>query len=293
MKRNRRILICGLSGFLGGAIGRFLTANHYNVEPINRSHLDLPPTGLANYISGATAVLNFAGSSIARFWSPKVKADIYDSRILTTRKIAEAIKLSTHPPELFFNASATGIYDSYDVHDEFSTNFAGDFLSDVCSDWENEAFQLCQMQSVRVIIGRMGVVLDNRAGALPKMLKVFKAGIGGRIGDGYQCMPFIHIEDLLGILWFLLHNRNCKGIFNLVAPQMVSNREFSQQLARTIRRPNMMVVPKWLIRLIFGSAAVILAQGQKVVPKRLKDNHYPYEYPTIDSAIENLVSKNK
>lgn len=288
---NKRILICGASGFLGKTLSAFLTHNKYSVEPITRQHLGLPTPELAGFLSGAHAIFNLAGAPILAKWNEKNKKNIYDSRIGTTRKLVAAIKESTYKPELFFSTSAVGIYDSYEVHDEFSTNFANGFLSQICIDWEKEAFQLCTLQSTRVIIGRLGIVLSKNGGAFPSMLMPFKMGLGGRIGDGYQCMPFIHIKDVTSILWYFLKNKNCKGIYNLVAPQMVSNREFSKKLSGALHRPHIVTVPKWILRRLYGDGAILLIQGQKVIPKRLKDNMFPFEFPTIDQAIKELLKE--
>lgn len=259
------------------------------VEFITRKHINMPVHQLADYVSGSLAIFNFAGEPVLAKWTDMYKRKIYESRINTTRAIVTAIKQCQHKPEMFFNASAVGIYDSYEVHDEFSTNFANNFLSSVCIDWEKEAFKLCNMQSTRVIIGRLGIVLGKEGGAFPRFATQFKLGMGGRIGDGYQCIPFIHIDDLLAIMWFFLKNRNCKGIYNIVAPQMVSNREFAQQLAKALHRPNIMVVPEFMLRLIYKDAASMLADGQKVTPKRLKENMFPFQYPTLDQAIKSLI----
>ena len=287
--KNKRILICGASGFIGHAVSQFLTANKYSIEPITRHHLALPVAELAQHLSGAVAILNFAGAPILCNWTEKTKQSIYGSRIDTTHKLVEAIKQSTYKPELFFSTSTVGIYDSYEVHDEFSTCFSTDFLANVCKDWEKEAFRLCNLQSTRVIIGRLGVVLGNDGGAFPHMIMPFKLGLGGRIGNGYQCMPFIHINDLTATLWYFLNNKNCKGIYNLVAPQMISNREFSHKLSKALHRPHIITIPKWILKLIYGHGAIMLIEGQKVIPKRLKDNHFPFEFPTIDQVIKNLL----
>ncbi len=287
--KNKRILICGASGFIGNAISNFLTTNKYSVEPISRHHLSLPLPQLAEYLSGAYAVFNFAGAPILCNWTEKAKQAIFESRVNTTRKLVEAIRQATYKPELFFSASAVGIYDKYEVHDEFSTNFSNDFLANICKEWEKEAFQLCNLQSTRIVIGRLGIVLGKEGGAFPRMILPFKLGLGGRIGDGYQCMPFIHINDLNSVIWFFLNNKTCKGIYNLVAPQMISNREFSHKLAKALHRPRIITIPTWILRWIYGDGSILLIKGQKVVPKRLKDNHFPFEFPTIDQAIGNLL----
>ncbi len=288
--QNKRILICGASGFIGRRLTAFLVKNRFVVEPITRKHLNLPSHQLTEYISGAHAIFNLAGEPILGKWTEKYKRKIYQSRIETTRTLVTAIRQSEHKPELFFSTSAVGIYDSYEVHDEFSTNFANNFLSSVCIDWEKEAFKLCTLNTPRVIIGRLGVVMDREGGAFPQMVTPFRIGVGGRIGDGYQCIPFIHINDLLSVLWYFLKNKNCKGIYNIVAPQMVSNREFAQKVSKVLHRPNLFAIPGFLLRLIYGNAASILTDGQKVTPKRLKESHFPFEFPTIDQTIQDLLS---
>ncbi len=287
--QNKRILICGASGFIGSRLTKFLTMNNYIVEPITRKHINLPINKLVEYISGAHAIFNLAGAPILGKWTDQYKRTIYHSRVSTTRTLVNAVKQAQYKPEMFFSASAVGIYDSYEVHDEFSTNFASNFLSSVCIDWEKEAFKLCTLQAPRIIIGRLGLVMDSTDGAFPKMIKPFKLGLGGRIGDGYQCMPFIHINDLLSAFWYFLKNRNCKGIYNVVAPQMVSNREFSQKLAHKLNRPNIFIVPEIVLKTMYGGASLLLTNGQKVTPKRLKDNHFPFEFPTLDQVLDNLI----
>ncbi len=283
-----KVCLTGGTGFIGCKVKKLFEENGYVVCNLTRKDFKLSTESLADKMEGADLIINLAGASIQKKWTVSYKKEIFNSRILTTRKLAEAIHLLKQKPSLVMSASAVGIYDTFENHDEFSDNFADDFLAHVCKEWETAIAPVAN-EKTRLAIIRLGVVLDKEQGALKKMLPPFKAGLGAVIGDGYQPFPFIHIYDLLSIIWYLYLNTSSKGVYNLVAPKMASNREFSKTLGKVLKRPVWMKLTKGMLKMIMGEGASMVIKGQKVIPQRLIEQDYPFLYPDIDSALENLL----
>jgi uncharacterized protein (TIGR01777 family) len=187
------------------------------------------------------------------------------------------------------SASAIGIYDSLHRHDEHSTAFDSNFLSEVCRQWESAIQPLIDLR-VRTCIIRIGMVLGNDGGILQKLTPLFKVGLGGRIGSGKQGFSFIHIRDLCRSVEFLTGNSACSGICNLTAPGYVTNAEFTKSLASACHRPALFTVPGLALKLLYGEAAVALLKGQFVYPGHLLEHGFVFLYPDIDSAIRSLVN---
>ncbi len=284
-----KVCLTGGTGFIGSKLIRFFSDNGFEVDNISRSDLNSDISIVASKIEGSDLIINLAGASILNKWTSAYKKEIYNSRINTTRKVVEALKLVEKKPSIVLSASAVGIYDSYEVHDEFSDHYSGDFLAKVCKDWE-AAIAPVHHEGIRLAIIRLGVVLDKDKGALAKMLPPFKLGMGAVIGDGYQPFPFIHINDLLSAIWYIYKNPKSKGVYNLVAPEMVSNGEFSKLLGKKLNRPVFFKVGAKLLKIIQGEGSSVLTQGQKVVPNRLIELEFPFQFPTADSALDDLLS---
>jgi len=287
---STKICLTGGTGFLGQKITHFFSKNGFEVENITRKDFSLDLSAVANKIEGADMIINLAGASIINKWTDKYKKEIYSSRINTTKKLVEAIKLVKVKPSIVLSASAVGIYDKYEVHDEFSDHLSNDFLAKVCKDWE-AAIAPIHLEGIRLAIIRLGVVLDKENGALAKMLTPFKLGMGAVIGDGFQPMPFIHIDDFLSAIWYIYKNPKSRGIYNIVAPEMVSNREFSKLLGKKLNRPVLFKVGASVLKLIQGEGASILTKGQKVIPKRLIELEFPFQFPTMEKALDDLLKK--
>ena len=283
-----KICLTGGSGFLGTRLSEFFFDNGYVVENISRSDLNKGVGAIAQKIEGSEMLVNLAGASIMKRWTSKYKKEIYNSRINTTKQLVEAFVQVKSKPEIVLSASAVGIYDTYDVHDEFSDHYADDFLAGVCKDWEAAITPLAN-ENIRFAVMRLGVVLDQFDGALSKMLPSFRMGVGATIGDGYQAFPFIHINDFLSAVWYVLKNPESKGVYNLVAPELVSNRELAKGIGKRLKRPVFLHLPERLLRLMFGDGADVLTKGQKVVPQRLLDLGYPFQFPTLDMALDDLL----
>ncbi len=287
---KKRIAISGATGFIGQALSNFLESNGYEVMRLKRQHFKSRKNQLHTLLKGCSVVVNLAGAPIAnKKWTPNYKKEILNSRIQTTRVLVDAIRQMEVKPDIFITGSAVGIYDSYEVHDEFSTNYANDFLGSVCQQWEAEAYKVQELDNVRLCIVRMGVVLGNEGGAFPRMLKLFKYFMGARLGEGHQVFPFIHINDVLSAFWYLICREASNGIYNLVAPQMLSNLEITEAFKLRTHKSIMPVVPEKLLRLMLGEGANALLVGQKVVPKRLENEGFHFEFPTFESVLDDLI----
>ena len=285
-----RVAICGITGLIGKAVKTALQAEGYIVVGISRQDLASGIGHLQQLLHGTDAVLNLAGSPIITRWSKANKKRIYQSRIDTTRLIVEAVNGLTSPPKDFISASAVGIYDAVNVHDEFSFNYSSDFLSNLCRDWEHEALKL-NADKVRLSIFRFGVVLSASGGALKQMLQPFKLGIGGRIGSGDQFFPWIHLDDVVRAVVGGITIPRASGVYNLVAPEVLTNKQFTQKLAKAMHRPAFMLVPTWALQLLLGEGAKALTSGQQVIPHRLLADGFEFSYPTLNSAFEKEFTK--
>lgn len=288
---QNRVAISGASGFIGKQLCAFLEYNGYEVEVIDRDRLKAPIEQLSKLINGCEAVINLAGSPISRRWSERVKGKILYSRLNVTRRIVEAIEASIDKPNLLISASAVGIYDSYEVHDEFSTSYSDSFLGEVCKKWEAEAFKLSKSSDVRLCIVRLGVVLGQKGGAFPKLISPFRLGLGAILGDGHQVFPFIHMSDVLSGFWYLLKREASGGIYNFVAPEMVSNHEMSMAISELLKKPLWLKMPVFILKLLLGEGAQVLLSGQKVLPKRLLKDDFHFSYPTLESVLADLCKK--
>jgi len=291
--RRNRIAVCGVSGFIGKNLNVFLSDNNYQVVPITRKELTFAPKQLANLMKGCEAVINLAGAPVIKRWSDDWKKEIYNSRVQSTAKLVEAIRLSSKKPKVFISASAVGIYDPYDVHDEFSTHYATDYLGEVCQAWEAEAFKLKNEKDVRLCVIRLGVVLGKNGGAFSKMLRPFKFGLGGKVGMGHQVMPFIHVKDVLSVIWYLIKRDASHGIYNVVAPEMISNEEWTAALARKTNSRALFNVPESIVKALYGDGAEVVLKGQKVIPLRLKAAGFPFAYPNVESVLDDLIEPKK
>jgi len=216
---------------------------------------------------------------------------LIESRIKTTQNIVNCINKSNTSNKILINASAIGIYKSDICNDEESKTFSDDFLGKLCKQWEKIALQ--SENNCKVVIIRLGIVLGKDGGALQNMLLPFKLGIGGKIGTGKQYFPWIHINDLYRIIEFTIKNEQIKGVMNVVAPEIITNQQFTNVLGKMLQKPTLMVIPKFILKLMYGKASAILVESKMVKPKKLLDIGFEYKYPTINEALEEILKKNK
>jgi uncharacterized protein (TIGR01777 family) len=244
----------------------------------------------AEALEASDMVVHLAGEPIAaRRWSDEQKRRIRDSRVISTRHLLNGIQAIKPRPAALISSSAVGFYgDRGDEQlDEYSQPGEG-FMPDVCREWEAEALRANE-SDIRVVLVRTGVVLARDGGALEKMLPPFKLGVGGRIASGRQWFPWIHLDDIVEVFRHAIFSPALSGPINGVAPVIVTNKEFTEQLARALNRPALLPVPEFALRLLFGEMADVLLGSQRVAPTRLLGSGYEFRYPQLARALEDLV----
>jgi uncharacterized protein (TIGR01777 family) len=239
-------------------------------------------------LGGADAVVHLAGAPIAVRWTARRKREILESRVAGTRRIVDAIAKQQPAPRVFICASAIGFYgDRSDEELTEESRSGTDFLAAVVRDWELAA----QGAPVRSVQLRFGIVLSPGGGALAKMLPAFRLGIGGRLGSGRQWMSWIALHDLVRVIRFALTSDTLTGAVNAVAPQPVTNAEFTATLGRAVRRPAMIPVPAFALRALFGEMAELtMLASQRVMPRRLEDAGFRFDFPTLEGALRHLLA---
>jgi hypothetical protein len=240
---------------------------------------------------GADAVVNLAGASVADGrWTAERKELLRTSRTATTRALVEALAKMNTRPAVLASASAIGIYGSRG--DELLTEESAtgpDFLADLAREWEAEALK-AEALGIRVVLARFGIILAREGGALPKMMRPFKFGAGGRIGNGKQWMSWVALEDVVAILRFAIEKASVRGAMNIVAPQPVQNAEFTRLLAKAMRRPALFPAPGFALRLALGEMAdALLLSSQRVLPHALEKLSYRFQHADLEPALKTLV----
>ncbi|MDF3126092.1 TIGR01777 family oxidoreductase [Rheinheimera sp. 1928-s] len=294
-----KILITGATGLIGRALiagwqGQhqliILSRSSVNARQILGVEADYQHSLDDIDFNQIDAVINLAGEPIAdKRWSESQKQKICQSRWQLTEALAEKIQHSTTPPKVLISGSAIGFYgrQGSEIVTEEQSSFYPEFSHDICARWENLAQRAASPQT-RVCLLRTGIVLSSQGGALAKMLPLFKLGLGGPIGDGKQFMSWIHLEDMLRIIYFLLQRDDLSGPFNATAPRPVSNKQFSQLLAERFGKKAPFTVPGFVLRLAFGEMADLLLFGQNVQPKRLLDNGFQFNHSHLKDALNAL-----
>ena len=284
-----KLVISGSTGFLGARLCSFFNTQGNEVVDLVRDDFKKDAHVLAQKLEGAHYVIHLAGAPVIKRWTKAYKKEIYDSRILTTRLLTDAMATMKTPPPHFICASATGIYPEQGEHCETSTANADNFLAKVCRDWEAEAMR-AQDYCRRVLIFRLGIILGKDGGALPQMIAPFKKGIGGQIASGKQMMSWVHIDDVLGVFSFAVDNLKLRGVVNVCTPNPVSNKEFTKTLADVLDKPAMFRVPAIALKMVYGGGAEVLTAGQRAIPCNLKEQGYVFLFPELEGALKNLLN---
>lgn len=237
------------------------------------------------------AVVHLAGDPVAEGrWTTEKKQRIRDSRVIGTRSLVKSLLQLPQPPEVLVAASAVGFYGHRPGEDLTEASPAGSgFLPEVCQEWEAEALA-AETGGIRVIRLRIGIVLDPHGGALGKMLPIFRSGLGGPLGSGRQYFPWIHADDLVGLIQHGLQSPALSGAINAVAPTPTTNWQFTQALGRAVHRPAFFPAPKFGLRLVFGEFANSLFDDQKVLPRVALESGYTFRFKTCDEALRDLLS---
>ncbi|EIC84909.1 TIGR01777 family oxidoreductase [Serratia sp. M24T3] len=298
-----KILITGASGLIGRRLTETLLSQSHQITVLTRAperaakilgpKVDLwPSLKDKTSLDGFDAVINLAGEPIAdKRWTKEQKQKLCDSRWQMTEKLAQLINASQQPPAVFISGSAVGYYG-----DQGQAVVAEDeppnkqFTWQLCARWEALALA-AESDKTRVCLLRTGVVLAEKGGALAKMVLPFRAGLGGPLGEGQQYMPWIHIDDMVNGIIFLLNHETLNGPFNMVAPYPIRNDQFSALLGELLHRPSFMRVPAGVVRLLMGESAVLVLGGQRAIPQRLEDAGFEFKYSELKPALEDVLDK--
>lgn len=295
-----KLLITGGTGFIGSALCAKLLNNQKHVLSILSRHpekikIQAKVISSLNQLekdASFDVIINLAGEPIAdKRWTEKQKQKIITSRIETTDKIIEFIESAKHKPKLLINGSAIGYYGINKTNMDIDENGTGDdsFSSQLCKQWETVALK-ANLHGVRTCLLRTGIVLGKNGGALKKMLPPFKIGLGGKIGSGQQWMSWIHLDDLVGIILYCIEHDVLNGAINGTSPNPSTNQDFTKTLGKVLNRPTFMSIPEVIIKLLMGQMGIeLLLSGKKILPIKISESGYQFQYPTLDSALQNIV----
>jgi uncharacterized protein len=292
-----KVVLTGASGLIGSKLVEALRARGDQVVSLSRSgggnagsvervQWDpLAEPAPAEALAGAGAVVNLAGEPVAQRWTDEVKRRIHHSRAIGTANLVEGLRTAEPRPSVLVSASAAGIYgDRGDQPLDESSDRGSDFLAGVCADWEAAAVAAIEL-GTRVVCIRTGVVLDGGGGALKTMLTPFKLGIGGPVAGGKQYMPWIALDDVVGMYLAAIDNEPWSGPVNASAPTPVTNADFSHALGRALHRPALMPVPGFVLQLRYGEMATIVTESTRMLPRRAQEFGYQFKYPELGAAL--------
>ena len=303
-----RLLLLGCTGFVGKELVPALLKEGHELciisrKNINNLKINIPldkfnflkidlskkqnwsNENLLSNLKDSDGIINLIGEPIAdKKWTEIQKEEIKKSRINTTKFLMETLKKSRINPKVIVNGSAIGFYGT-SLTQEFNENSqsGNDFLANLCNKWEEVANGKPFFS--RLVIFRIGIVLEAEGGALGKMLPIFKIGLGGPIGDGNQWMSWIHRSDLCGLIIKALVDKQFSGVYNAVAPEPVLMKYFSKTLGRCLKRPDLLPVPGTILKLLLGDGAKLVLEGQKVISIKLQEKIYKFKYPLLEKAI--------
>jgi uncharacterized protein (TIGR01777 family) len=300
------IILVGGTGAIGRKIAQVLDKKGYkyysftrNIENSKRilpnaiGHIKFADNNIneqLNALGKSDAIINLAGASIAgSLWTEKYKQEIYNSRIETTNKLAELLNKFPNDEKVFVSTSAIGIYGNQgDTILTEDAAAADTFLAKVCVDWEEASRKV--KENIRVVNPRVGIVLDTKTGALPKLMLPFKFFVGGPIGTGRQWYSWIHIQDLANLYVKFIEVPNFKGVYNAVAPNPVIMNEFAKQIGKQLHRPSIFKVPEFAIKLILGESAEMVLASQRVSSKKLLGANFEFQFPELGLALKDLLN---
>ena len=307
-----RTIITGGTGLIGRALAADLAGDGHEAIVLSRRPeraTGLPAgvraerwdaqtaDGWGALADGADAIVNLAGEPISgqgfipSRWTAERKGRVRESRLNAGRAVVQAVEAATHKPRVVIQASGAGYYGAHGDEEVTEERPAGnDWFGQVAVEWEASTAAVEAMGVRRVII-RSGVVFSIEGGALPRMLLPFRLFAGGPLGSGRQWFPWIHIADEVGAIRFLIENPAANGPFNLTAPNLLTNAEFSRVAGRVLRRPAFVPVPAFALRLLFGEMSTVLLEGQRAISRRLQDSGFTFRFPEAEAALRDLLRK--
>jgi uncharacterized protein (TIGR01777 family) len=284
--------LTGASGFIGTQFARLARERGHEVVAFSRN----PKAGARKFslseppdVSGLDAVVHLAGESILGLWTAEKKRRIRDSRVLGTRRLVEAMNATPVAPRIFVSGSAIGYYGETDDRAVTEASPAGaGFLAEVAQAWEHEA---AQASRARVTLLRTGFALGRDGGAMQLIRPVFRAGLGGRLGNGRQWMSCIHVADVAGIILHAVENEHVAGPLNAVQPEPVRNADFTRVLAHVARRPALFPAPAIAMKIALGELSHLLLDSQRVLPEATLASGYRFQFPTLAAAAEDVFRR--
>jgi len=294
---GRKVIIYGATGFVGGGLATLLAEEGWEVIGVSRKGTG-SVKGVSKWttpddvvFSGVEAVVNLAGEPIDQRWTENKKKSFHESRVGVTEGIVTKIAAlsESERPSVLLNASAVGYYGGRgdEVLEEDASQGDG-YLADLCAAWE-EAAMKAEALGVRVVRVRIGVVLGEGGQAFEKLKTVFKAGIGGRLGDGQQWMPWIHVNDLRRAMVFCVSNQNISGAVNGTAPNPERNADLTRKMAESVNRWVFLPVPGFALKILLGGFGSALLVGQRAIPGKLAGAGFEFRFPQLDAALRNLI----
>jgi uncharacterized protein (TIGR01777 family) len=303
----KRIIVTGATGFIGRALCKQLVEGGYEVVALSRNpkgeNESLPnrmkmvnwdartAEGWADYADGAYAIINLTGENIGSGrWTERKKRRILQSRLNAGEAVVQAVERAESKPKVVVQASGIGIYGNRndEILDE-SSRLGSGFLVEVARPWE-ESTRKVESVGVRQVIIRTGVVLGADGGFLSRVLLPFRLFVGGRLGSGHQWIPWIHLDDEVRAIIFLMEKEDLQGVFNLTAPNPLTSIDFFRLLGKVMGRPSWLPVPGFALRLLLGEMAKeLILSGQRAVPKRLLDSGYEFKYPDAESTLGEIL----
>jgi len=280
-----KIVILGGTGLIGSSLKEDLLSNH-EVECFGREAFH-SPNKLLSHLKGSDLVIQLSGSTIAKRWTKKQLKEIWKSRVDANNMLAKAIKLLTKKPRVIC-ASGVGYYPESNCENplqETDNEPGNDYMAKLSIAWEDAAKSI----SSDVIILRFGVVLSRKGGALKKLYLPYFLGLGGPIKDGTSCFSWIHIKDLIKVFNFIMSKPDVSGIYNVTSPTPIQQKYFGRALAKALKRPFIVPLFEWQLKLLFGSGSRVLTQSVSVFPRRLIDEGFEFDFPEIESAMSDLI----
>lgn len=298
-----RILITGGTGLIGRQLCKALLAEGHELTVLSRNPASVPVkcgavvhalASLAQWQPGQIfdAVINLAGEPIVdNSWTAKRKQVLWDSRVTLTEELVRRIAATGHRPSVLLSGSAVGYYGNRgDIMLDEAAGAGEGFAAELCKAWEDAA-RVAENIGIRVCLLRTAPVLSNDGGMLGKMLPPFRLGLGARLGDGKQWMSWVHMQDYVAMVLRLLHDPHTAGPYNMVAPQPVTNAEFTATLAAALHRPALFVAPAVLLKLGMGERASLLLEGQRVLPRKMEAAQYRFAFTNLADALRDLLGK--